>query len=130
MPVLGGSEGEVNSMATPDPQKFAQDWVTAWNAHDVEAVLAHFHDDVVFSSPVAARLFPETRGVVRGKDSLRHYWTKALAGMPDLHFEVLATYRGESALVIHYRNQHGGLVNEVLLFDGPFVREGHGTYLE
>ncbi len=117
-------------MATPDPQAFAEEWVAAWNAHDVDAVLRHFHDDVVFSSPVAARMFPETGGVVRGKDSLRHYWTTALARMPDLHFEVLATYRGESALVVHYRNQGGGLVNEVLLFDGGLVREGHGTYLD
>ncbi len=85
---------------------------------------------MVFSSPVAARVLPETHGLVRGKDALRHYWSTALARFPDLHFEVLGTYRGESALVIHYRNQLGGLVNEVLLFDGALVREGHGTYLE
>jgi hypothetical protein len=130
MPVLGGAEGEVNSMVTPDPQAFAEEWVNAWNAHDIEAVLAHFHDDVKFSSPIAARVLPETGGVVRGKDALRHYWTTALAAYPDLNFEVLGTYRGESALVIHYRNQLGGLVNEVLLFDGALVREGHGTYLD
>ena len=28
-----------------------------------------------------------------------------------------------------YRNQSGGTVSEVLSFDGPLVREGHGTYL-
>ena len=33
------------------------------------------------------------------------------------------------ALVINYRNQAGGLVNEVLLFAGDLVAEGHGTYL-
>ncbi|MGV0741179.1 YybH family protein [Mycolicibacterium sp. XJ870] len=117
-------------MSTPEPQAFAEEWVRAWNAHDVDAVLAHFHDDVVFSSPVAARVLPDTGGLVRGKDALRHYWITALAGMPDLHFEVVDVYRGESALVINYRNQRGGLVNEVLLFDGDLVREGHGTYLE
>ena len=26
--------------------------------------------------------------------------------------------------------QNGGLVNEVLRFDGPLMVEGHGTYLE
>jgi hypothetical protein len=30
--------------------------------------------------------------------------------------------------VINYRNQAGVLVNEVLTFDGPLVRVGHGTY--
>jgi hypothetical protein len=40
------------------------------NDHDVEAVLAHFHDDVLFSSPVAARLLPDTGGVARSKAAL------------------------------------------------------------
>ncbi|WP_396918075.1 nuclear transport factor 2 family protein [Mycolicibacterium sp.] len=117
-------------MATPDPQGFADEWVRAWNAHDVEAVLAHFHDDVVFSSPVAARVLPDSDGVVQGKAALRDYWTTALAGMPDLRFEIVDVYRGQSTLVINYRNQRGGLVNEVLIFDGDLVREGHGTYLD
>ena len=116
-------------MPTPDPTTFADAWVRAWNAHDVDAVLTHFHDDVVFSSPVAARVLPDSGGVVRGKAALRHYWVTALEQLPDLHFELQSTYVGESLLVINYRNQRGGLVNEVLMFDGPLVREGHGTYL-
>jgi ketosteroid isomerase-like protein len=117
-------------MGTPDPRRFADGWAEAWNAHDIEAVLEHFHDDVLFTSPVAARVVPESGGVVRGKPALRAYWTTALAGMADLHFEVLGVYRGESVLVINYRNQSGGLVNEVLVFDGALVREGHGTYVD
>jgi ketosteroid isomerase-like protein len=41
-----------NTEAAP----FVADWLAAWNAHDVEAVLAHFADDVLFSSPIAARV--------------------------------------------------------------------------
>ena len=117
-------------MPTPDKDKFAREWLTAWNSHDVDAVLAHFRDDVVFTSPVAARLLPETGGVVRGKSALRDYWTTALAQLPDLHFELVAVYQGESMLVVNYRNERGRLVNEVLAFEGDRVREGHGTYLD
>ena len=118
-------------MPTPDPRTYADRWVRAWNAHDIDAVLGHFHDDVVFTSPIAARVVPETGGVVRGKDALRDYWSTALAALPDLHFEVIGVYRGESVLVINYRNERGGLVNEVLVFDDDgLVREGHGTYLD
>lgn len=116
-------------MPTPDPHQFADDWVRAWNSHDLEAVLAHFHDDVVFTSPVAARVLPESTGVVRGKEALRHYWATALKLVPNLHFDVVGVYAGESTLVINYRNHRGELVNEVLTFDGDLVREGHGTYL-
>ncbi|MDP9167031.1 MAG: nuclear transport factor 2 family protein [Actinomycetota bacterium] len=116
-------------MPTPDAAVFAGAWVKAWNDHDVEAVLAHFHDYVVFTSPVAGRLIPASRGVIRGKAALRDYWVTALRVVPDLHFEVVGVYRGESLLVVNYRNERGGLVNEVLTFDGDLVREGHGTYL-
>ena len=93
-------------------------------------MLAHFHDDVVFTSPVAARVVPDSGGVVRGKAALREYWGAAAQIMPDLHFDVLGVYRGESVLVINYRNERGRLVNEVLEFDGGLVRRGHGTYLD
>lgn len=127
MSVLGVAEGQV--VSTPEPDAFVDEWVTAWNRHDVDAVLTHFHDDVVFTSPVAARVIPDSNGVVRGRAALREYWCAAVGTMPNLHFEIVGVYRGESVLVIHYRNQSGTLVNEVLEFDGGLVRRGHGTYL-
>jgi hypothetical protein len=30
----------MTTMPTPDPAVFGDEWVRAWNAHDVEAVLA------------------------------------------------------------------------------------------
>ena len=112
-----------------DPQRFAQDWLDAWNAHDVEAVLAHFADDVVFTSPVARRVLPDSDGRLQDKQAVRDYWNLALARIPDLRFELVDVYSGIDTLVIHYRNQLGGLVNEVLTFDGELVVRGHGTYL-
>lgn len=111
-----------------DAVAFSERWVQNWNAHDVEAVLADFHDDVVFTSPVAAEFFPETRGVVRGKTALRRYWTGALARIPDLRFSVDGVYQGIDTIVIAYRNQNGDSVSEVLTFLDGAVIEGHGTY--
>ena len=108
---------------------FSETWVKAWNSRDVESVLAFFSDDVLFTSPVAAKVVPETNGVVRGKDELRRYWENALTVLPDLHFTVEAVYQGVNTTVINYRNQRGVLVNEVLIFDGDLITEGHGTYL-
>ncbi|MFZ0228412.1 nuclear transport factor 2 family protein [Mycobacterium sp.] len=127
MPVLGVAEGQV--VSTSEPAIFAEEWAAAWNRRDVDAVLAHFHDDVVFTSPVAAQLVPDSGGVVRGKAALREYWSAALKVVPDLHFDIVGVYEGASVLVINYRNQRGALVNEVLEFDGALVRRGHGTYL-
>jgi ketosteroid isomerase-like protein len=110
-------------------QQFADRWVADWNSHDVERILDHFIDDVIFTSPFAAQ-FMGGDGVVRGKAALRNYWTFALTRITDLHFEVLGVYAGVNTLVINYRNQLGRLVCEVLTLDGNgVVVEGHGTYL-
>ena len=103
-------------MSTPDPDEFSRAWLAAVNAHDLEAVMDHFHDDVVFTSPVAARALPGSGGVVRGKQALRAYWMLALERVPDLRFELLGVYVGVDTLVLNYRNQAGGLVSEVLTF--------------
>ncbi|MDC7121984.1 nuclear transport factor 2 family protein [Cellulomonas fimi] len=116
-------------MPVPDPHAFAATWLAAWNAHDLEAVLDHFADDVVFTSPLAARLVPGSAGVLRGKDALRGYWTEGLRRLPDLRFSVERVHAGVDVLVIGYRNQSGGLVDEVLRFADGLVIEGHGTYL-
>ncbi|MGH2835655.1 MAG: nuclear transport factor 2 family protein [Solirubrobacteraceae bacterium] len=109
--------------------EFVGDWVDAWNRHDIDAVLAHFVDEVTFTSPAAARIVEGSDGVIRGKAALRAYWSEGIRLIPDLHFEVLGVYVGIDTLTISYRNQSGGLVNEVLRFDGRLVVEGHGTYL-
>jgi len=66
--------------------EFAAQWAAAWNGRDLEWVLAHFDEDVEFTSPVASA----TVGVatVRGKAALRDYWTKALARVSTLRFTV------------------------------------------
>ncbi|MEA2231856.1 MAG: hypothetical protein QOD83_1672 [Solirubrobacteraceae bacterium] len=116
-------------MDRAEAQEFVDSWVQGWNARDVEQVLGHFDDDVVFTSPVAVQLLDDSNGIIRGKTALREYWSEGLRRIPDLRFEVLGLYVGVSSLVINYRNQNGGLVNEVLIFDGSLVTQGHGTYL-
>ncbi len=115
-------------MATPDPYAFALRWCAQWNAHDLEGLLAHFTDDVVFTSPVASRVLGGD-GIVRGKAALRAYWQRGLELIPDLRFEVIDVYAGVDTLVINYRNQGGIRVCEVLTFLGELVNEGHGTYV-
>jgi hypothetical protein len=102
---------------------FVESWVAAWNAHDLDALLTHFADDVTFRSPMAAQLLGGD-GVIRGKDALRAYWAEGLRRIPDLRFEVVGCYVGVDCLVINYRNQKGGLVDEVLTFEGPLITAG------
>jgi hypothetical protein len=115
-------------MSTPqDPHAFAKLWAEAWNRRDVEAVLAHFHDDALFTSPVAQQVGYPT-GVIRGKAELRRYWVSALAKTPDLHFEVTRVFVGLDVLVIEFLNQQGAARSEILVFRDGLISEGRGTF--
>lgn len=108
--------------------EFAQGWASAWNARDVEAVLAHFDEDVSFVSPVARKIGFALDGIVQGKTALRRYWQAALAGNPTLHFRVRDVFQGIDTIAILYSNQHGTDRIEFLRFRNKLVIEGHGTF--
>ena len=86
---------------------FAAAWIAAWNAHDLDAILAHYTDDVVFHSPRIAVVTGEAVAFVAGKDVLARYWSQALAQAPDLHFTLVRVYVGSDGLAIAYRNHRG-----------------------
>ena len=65
---------------------FAEQWAADWNELAVERVLAHFHDQVVFTSPTALAVVGVT--TVCGKQALRQYWNAAVAQMTSLRFTV------------------------------------------
>jgi len=114
----------------PQAVPFAAQWLDAWNRQDVEAVLRHYAEDVVFTSPLASRFVPSSGGVVRGKDALRQYWTVALQNNPELRFRLTGVYAGIDTIVLNYRNQHGRSLCEVMTFRQGLVAVGHATSLE
>ena len=94
-------------MDQAEATKFVAEWERAWNAHDLDSLLGHFSDAVVFTSPVAAQILPDCDGVIHGKEALRRYWAEGLRRIPDLRFEVEAVYAGVRTIVINYHNQAG-----------------------
>jgi len=96
-------------------ERFAQDWVAAWNSHDLDRILEHYHEDFEMSSPLIIRLTGEPSGKLRGKPAIREYWRRALAAAPQLRFELVNVFAGVDSVVIHYRG-HRGLSAELLQF--------------
>lgn len=35
---------------------FAREWSGAWNSHNLDAILAHYHPDIAFTSPFVAQV--------------------------------------------------------------------------
>ena len=98
-------------------EDFAADWIAAWNAHDLDRVLAHYRDDVTFVSPFAVTLEGVRDGTLHGLKELRRYFQTGLRTFPDLRFEPIASYAGVSSIAIHYRSVAGRDAIEVVELD-------------
>lgn len=105
-----------------DPQTFARAWQDDWNSHDLDRILAHYSDDIVFHSQKAVALTGQ--GEVVGRAALRAYWAAALDRQPDLRFTVQQVFGGHRMLVLTYTNHRNVLAAETLYFapDGLVYR--------
>ena len=83
---------------------FAKNWVDAWNAHDLEAILTHYSEDVTVESSMAIRLYPQSQGIVNGKNEVRKYWTIGLERSPDLRFKIVDVLIGVNSLALYLFN--------------------------
>jgi hypothetical protein len=99
-------------------------WVQAWNTHDLDAIMSHYADEVVLTSPVAAALLGDPSGTVRGKAAVRAYFEKGLAAYPELAFELRDVMWGLHSVVLYYVNQRGTKTGEFMEVDaaGRIVR--------
>ena len=83
---------------------FSKSWVDAWNAHDLEKILTHYTEDFTIESPMAVKLYPQSRGTVVGKNEVRKYWTIGLEKSPNLQFELLEVLIGVHSLALYLFN--------------------------
>lgn len=97
-------------------ERFADEWIAAWNSHDLDRILAHYSDDFTMSSPRIAAVVHQPGGVLRGKKAIADYWRIALSNTPDLRFAVIDVYLGADSLALHYESTRGPAV-EVFFFD-------------
>ena len=113
----------------PEPQAFAEAWIAAWNAHDLDQILAHYAEDIVFISPNAAKYTGDPSGRVVGKAALRDYWGRALR-VGGLHFTLRGVYSGPDGIAIRYfSSRTGAEAVEVVRFgDDGLVRESAAFY--
>ena len=78
----------------------AEDWIAAWNRHDLNAILRHYALDVEFTSPFVTALSADVSGTTRGHDAWRTYVHKGLTAYPELQFDLIRVLPGMGNLVL------------------------------
>ena len=113
-------------------QRFAVEWIAAWNAHDLERILSHYTDDFEMRSPLIIERMGIASGILRGKAAVRPYWAGGLAVQPALRFELRDVLVGVDSIALYYSNvAWNRVVVEVLTFNAQRqVMSGSAHYVE
>lgn len=90
-----------------DAEAFAQEWLAAFNAHDLDRILSHYDEDVRLISPFYLEFSGGVSDELNGVPALRHYFGTALQRYPDLRFSMLEVARGSRGPCIRYHTNLG-----------------------
>jgi ketosteroid isomerase-like protein len=95
-----------SQLSQPEALTYAENWIANWNRRDVEAVLSQFSSEVVFTSPRAVPIMGTAR--LEGKANLAEYWTRAIAAIGTIHFELDYVVSGGARIAIVYTAEIDG----------------------
>ncbi len=101
-----------------DTVAIAREWLRAFNARELDALLALYAEDAVHTSPKLRDKRPETRGEIRGKANLRSWWQDSFDRLPRLRYEPVTLCGDEERVWMEYLRKVPGekdlMVAEVL----------------
>lgn len=89
-------------MPAADNEAIAMKWLHAFNAHDVDALVALYADDATHTSPKIRALHPDTGGKLVGKPALAAWWKDANARLPNLRYDLVALTANDERVFIEY----------------------------
>jgi hypothetical protein len=94
----------------------ARGWCEAWNRRDIDAIMAHYAEDVEFNSPTIVHRWGNADGWIRGKAKLRANFEIGVKA-PNLRFDLIDVLLGVNAISIIYRRETGTLVSDLVELD-------------
>jgi len=100
-----------------DSKKFADDWIKAWNSHNLENILRHYSDDIEITTPMIRMALGIDHGSLKGKKEVAAYWQRALEKFPDLHFELYEVTTCVNSVALYYKSVMDKNAIEVMFFD-------------
>ncbi len=111
-------------MQNEELNAIALKWFEAFNQHDLEKLLALYHNEAAHYSPKLKARQPETNGLIKGKDALRAWWHDAFVRLPTLSYEVIRLTPNEDRVFMEYIRHVSG---EEDLYVGEIleIKEGY-----
>lgn len=89
-------------MISEQNKQIALTWFEAFNAHDLEKLLALYDQEAEHFSPKLKIRQPETLGLIKGKAALRAWWQDSFDRLPTLNYEVKKLTADEEQVFMEY----------------------------
>ena len=97
-------------------------WLAAYNARQLDKLLALYTEDAVHVSPALRERMPSTGGEIRGQAALRGWWHDAMQRLPELHYAKRSLTVGADRAVLEYMRENPGEAARPVAV--VFTREG------
>ncbi|GAB2564363.1 nuclear transport factor 2 family protein [Dyella jejuensis] len=105
-------------LSIADARRLAEDWIAAWNARDLERILSHYAEDVVFFSPSVVTRYGEPTGMLRGKHALREHFRRGLETFgANVQFTIMDVLSGVNGYTVYYSRESGAAVVDTVVVD-------------
>lgn len=114
-------------MPAATPETVVNAWLAAWNAGDLEAVLALYADEIVTESPLLLKRSKTGPAKLEGKKALREYFAEGLAAAKQkIEMTPMRLFAGGEVAILEYLREapHGGepaVVERFVIRDGKIV---------
>ncbi len=89
-------------MISEQNKQIALSWLEAFNAHNLEKLLALYDAEAEHFSPKLKIRQPETQGLIKGKAALRDWWQDSFDRLTTLHYEVKKLTADEEQVFMEY----------------------------
>ncbi len=97
------------------PREHADRWLKAWNAHDLDAVVSCYAENVDFAIPAAAEGREDRR--LSGREELREHFGRGLELAPNLALTEESLLVGPGGFALLYRREDGHRAVEAVELD-------------
>jgi ketosteroid isomerase-like protein len=98
-------------------EEIVNNWLDAWNHHDLDRIMEHYADNIEFTAQTVVTRWARADGKLKGKNELRSHFSKGLALAPDIHFTLEEILSAPSGYAVLYRRENGNRVLDTVELD-------------
>lgn len=82
--------------------QIATKWFDAFNRHDLDQLLALYHENAEHYSPKLKVRQPTTNGLIKGKTALHTWWRDSFDRLPSLQYQVVQLTSSQNRVFMEY----------------------------